>query len=261
MISPTAPSPEKIKLIAQATLIELRRDKSLAAAILFGTGITLIAYLLGGVSAGESIRVSQNFGLAGLFAVLVLLGLYQGATLISRDRERQLPELILTKSVTRQEYYLGRTLGLIGGLAVAGAILGFLLLATTYLQSRELNLVLTAAIVVVILEASLLTTLASALSLRLGRLGGLIGAVILLLIGHSSSIVWAIAERASQPLSFIVKTAYFILPNLEKADLRNAVTSGVTLTTTSLVLSLGYLIFYTAALLALGAHQFETDEK
>jgi ABC-type transport system involved in multi-copper enzyme maturation permease subunit len=81
------------------------------------------------------------------------------------------------------------------------------------------------------------------------------------LIGHSSQILsHLIASAESDAVRALLKFAYYILPNLEKLNVRNTVVYGVIPEFSTVILAIAYAVFYGALLFALARLMFSKKD-
>jgi ABC-type transport system involved in multi-copper enzyme maturation permease subunit len=123
-----------IRLIAFNTYIEIIRNRILVGIVVFAVLMIGFSLLLGQLSFAEQARISMDFGLSSIQFAAVVLSIFVGSTLVSREIEKQTILTLLVKPISRFQFLLGKAAGLVlvnlvtvGGLAaVLSVVLYFL---------------------------------------------------------------------------------------------------------------------------------------
>ncbi|MFN8791041.1 MAG: ABC transporter permease [Bdellovibrionales bacterium] len=104
---------KKILTLAWTTYQELIRAKFFFVGIIFALILVTLSYLLGNLSFEEEKRILFNLGSSGIEFVTIGLGLFAGATLVSKEIELRTCQIILTRPLSRSHFLLGKWLGLV----------------------------------------------------------------------------------------------------------------------------------------------------
>lgn len=122
---------KKISTLAWTTFQELVRARFFVVGIVFAILLVALSYLLSTLSFDEENRIVFNLGLMGVEFVTVGLGLFAGATLVSREIELRTCQIILTRPLSRFQFLVGKWCGLflfisaiLFGLAIVILLLG-----------------------------------------------------------------------------------------------------------------------------------------
>src|SRR5512134_1429646 len=108
----------RILSIAANTFRETIRNKILYAILAFALFVIGITFFLADLSVGELTRIIVDVGLASIHIFGVVTAVFIGITLISQEVERKTVYLILSKSVPRWEFIVGKAMGLSATLAL-----------------------------------------------------------------------------------------------------------------------------------------------
>lgn len=249
-----------IRVITINTFRETVRDKLLYSLIAFAALMIGASLLAGSVSLGQDVRVIQNFSLTALLVFLLLITIFIGTQLVYREIERKTVSLVLSKPVTREAFYLGKFFGLCLTIAVAAAIMGGLFLILLWIKTKTFSADAVLAVIFTVFEAWLLTAVGLLFSSFTSPLASAVYTFCLLLIGHSSSSIWLIAQKGNTFTKGVLEFAYYTFPNLEKFNLRNEVVFHLHPDPIQLVTVIGYFIGYTATILFLGMAVFRRHE-
>lgn len=249
-----------IAVIALNTFRETVRDKLLYSLVGFAGLVIAASLLAGSVSLGQDVRVIQDFSLTAMFVFLLIIILFIGTQLLRREVERKTIYLVLSKPISRESFFLGKYFGLCLTVTVSALIMAVIFFSLLYYKTHVFPAAALWAVGFLILEAWLLT----AVGLLFGSFASPISSAIytftLALIGHSSTTIWQVAEKAPSVLSYLLKFIYFIFPNLEKFNLRNEVIFNFQPDLTQILLVIGYFVGYTTVLLILGILAFRRHE-
>lgn len=251
---------KKVWTIALNTFQESVRDRLLYLLLGFALLTIAVSLLAGSVSLGQDVRVIEDFGLTALLVFLLIITLFIGTQSLQREIERKTIYLTVTKPVSRDQFYLGKFIGLCLTSFVGAAIMGAVFLLLLYIKTKVFSVPALFAIGGIVLEVWLLSAVSLLFSAFASPISGLIYTFCLVLIGHASSTVLTLAQKAPAFLKTILEFVYYVFPNLEKFNLRNGVVYNIHPTDTQLVLIGLYFVGYAGALLLLGLAAFRRHE-
>lgn len=250
----------KIWAVAVNTYHETVRDKLLYALLGFAVLVIAGSLLAGSVSLGQDKRVIEDFSLTAMLVFLLVITLFIGTQLVYREVERKTIYVSLTKPLTRDQFYLGKFLGLCLTSAVSAIVMGAIFLVVLYLKTKHFEWIALWAIGALILEIWLLTAVSLLFSSFAAPISSAIYTFALVLVGHSSLTIWTLAQKSGGFLKGILEAVYYIFPNLEKFNLRNEVVYQLHPSPTQTLMIAIYFVGYTTALLILGMSVFRKHE-
>jgi len=261
--------------IAKITFLEGLRSRLffglfIIAILLFSTTYTL-SYLF----SFDVIKVATDLSLWTASFVGLILTLFLGTQLISKDLEKRTIQMVLARAVSRSEYVVGKFLGL--SLIIVSAMIvlsGFASLAVwsvdlltpdrygmfhwpVFLFSLfmiTLMLVLLASVIF------LFSSFASSSFLALGL------TLVVYLIGQSIEELKQFLETGAEGMTIspvflkVVKTAYYIFPNLAAFDFKTQAAHGLTVPFSAIVWSSLYGVFYIGVMITAAAWIFRRRE-
>src|SRR6187397_2035159 len=94
------------------------RDKVLYNLVAFAVLLIVSTYLLGQLTAGQDIKIIKDLGLAAISVFGLLIAVFIGIGLVSKEVERRSVYSLLAKPVRRSQLVLGKYAGLVLTLAV-----------------------------------------------------------------------------------------------------------------------------------------------
>ena len=248
-----------ILAIAANTIREGRRQKVFYAILFFAIAMILLGVAFSGMSAEDFDRILRNVGAGAISFFGVLLAIFLGVGMVSREVDRRTVYTVVTKPVPRSAFIVGKFLGLMGILAVTLgimflchiAVLGIFGDAITF-GPLAWHLVLTLVkLGVVVAFAILLSTFTTSALAAFCTVG-------LYLIGAASSSLYYFGQRSDMALARTLSSAiYYGLPNFERFNVTHAVTYAYSIDGAVIGLALLHGVLFCGAFLVLAALVFE----
>ena len=244
---------QSLLVVAQNTFRETVRDKILYNLVFFALLLIGASVLLGELTIGEQSRIVNDVGLAAINLVGVVIAIFVGIGLVSKEIERRTIYTILARPITRTQFVLGKYCGLvfIGGLNIA--IMFTMFLSTIWLSGHSIFGSLFQAVELMWVEVLLVTALAMFFSTFSSPTLSAIMTLGFYVIGHLTGDLKAIAEKTKNPATEGIMTAlYYVCPNLEWLNVKGQAAAGVAVSGDYQVAATAYGLLY-AGLLLFGA--------
>lgn len=112
----------RIWAIAKNTFREASRNRVFAVLVLFLLGLMAFSVVLGRLSVHEEVRVMMDLGLMAVDLIGLVIALFLGVNLLSKELEKKTVYVVLPKPLPRWEFVVGKYVGLagvMGGLVLA----------------------------------------------------------------------------------------------------------------------------------------------
>jgi len=238
--------------IASATYREIIRERLLYGIFLIAALITGASFFISTISLDQNARVLQNTGLASIHLLTLFISVFVATNSLSRDIDRRALYFLFPKPVSRAHYVLGKyvgfTLFMLTTLIVLGGLfsIGVAVVNVHVLGAAAINLVYS------FLEISLLIALATLFASFTAPLNASLYTLAIYAVGHSqSSLRDFVSGLNNSFLNGVIKTIYYVLPNLEKFDVRKSTLYQVPIPHGQVVWTIIYWILYTAIALYL----------
>jgi ABC-type transport system involved in multi-copper enzyme maturation permease subunit len=151
---------KRIIVIALNTFKENLRDKILYNLVFFGLMLIGSSVLLGSLTMGEQAKIMKDLGLASINLFGVLIAIFVGIGLVSKEIEKRTIYTIIAKPIPRYQFLLGRYSGLGLTLFVNTAIMAVGFVLVLLLAGVGLDMGLTKAIGLIFLELLLIVAVA-----------------------------------------------------------------------------------------------------
>jgi ABC-type transport system involved in multi-copper enzyme maturation permease subunit len=151
---------QRVWAIALNTFREAVRNKVLAILVLFAVGLMAFSLVLGQLSLHEEVRIIKDLGLAGISLFGVVIALFLGVNLLSKELDRKTVYAIIPKPLHRHEFLLGKYLGLAVTMIALVALMSLVLAGFLAVQGGSHGLVMVRAELLITLELLLLLAVA-----------------------------------------------------------------------------------------------------
>ena len=252
-----------IALVAGAVFRESVRDRVPYTMVIFAILLMAASYLISQLTAGQDLKIIKDLGLAAVSLFGLLIAVFIGIGLVSKEVERKSVYGLLTKPVSRPQFVLGKFGGLVLTLVVniAAMTVAFYLVlfymdrtssepvrASWAVQAMDPNLLFAigltlAELMVVTALALFFSTFSSPLLATLLTLG-------LWVAGHFNADLRNFENVVkSEPLIWTAKVLYYVLPNLAPFNVKAEVVHGFPVALRHVGLTLLYAVIYTSILL------------
>ena len=151
---------QRIWAIALNTFREAVRNKVLAILVLFAIALMAFSLVLGQLSLHEEIRIIKDLGLAGISIFGVIISLFLGVNLLSKELDRKTVYAVIPKPLHRHEFLLGKYLGMVVTMTSLVVLMSLVLAAFIVMQGGQHGVIMLRAEVLVLLELLLLMAVA-----------------------------------------------------------------------------------------------------
>lgn len=239
--------------IAVMTLREALRERLLYNLVVFAVLLVIGSVTISQLTLGEQYRIIANIGTAATQVFGMLIAVFLGVGLVSKEIDRRTCYPALARPISRAGFVAGKYLGLLATLLLNvalmasataavlayyrgdAAFLDFAFAATFALTLVQLAI---GAALAVLFSTFTTATLASICSLSIIGAGWLFGEV---------RAFWLLARQAD--MKQLVRVLDVLLPNMTLLDVKEAVTYGDALTVGSALARGAYGAGYAAVLL------------
>jgi ABC-type transport system involved in multi-copper enzyme maturation permease subunit len=252
-----------ILLVAGAVFRESVRDRVPYSMVLFAVLLMAASYLISQMTAGQDIKMIKDLGLASVSIFGLLIAVFIGIGLVSKEVERRSVYGLLSKPISRPQFILGKFLGLVLTLvinigAMTVAFYGVLLYMKTVNPAVEMAALapaldprLLVPIGLILAELMVVTALALFFSTFSSPLLATALTLGLWVAGHFNADLRNFENVIdSAAVAWIARVLYYVLPNLAPFDVKAEVVHGFPVTLRHVALTLAYAGIYTGVLLA-----------
>lgn len=253
-----------IALVAGAVFRESVRDRVPYSMVLFAVLLMAASYLISQLTAGQDLKIIKDLGLAAISIFGLLIAVFIGIGLVSKEVERKSVYGLLTKPVTRTEFVLGKYAGLVLTLAVNIAAMTVAFYAVLYYMgltaspgtraawpAPATDPQLLVATLLIFAELAVVTAVALFFSTFSSPLLAMVLTLGLWIAGHFNADLRNFENVIEAPAAvWVAKVLYYVLPNLAPFDIKAEVVHGFAVSMRHVGLTLLYAAVYAGMLLA-----------
>ena len=247
----------RVLSIAFNTFRENLREKLLYNLLFFALLMIGSSVLLTRLTVGEWDRLIIDLGLSSMNLFGVLIAIFVGISLVSKEIDKKTIYTIVSKPVPRYEFLIAKYLGLVITLLINTAVMVAGLLAVMAYLSAPITILLFEALGCIFLEFLVVTAVALLFSTFTSTTLSAIFTLAIYVLGHLSTDLKLFGEKMGDLGKAVLNAIYFLLPNLERFNLKGQVIHHVEVTTMQLALTTAYGLAYAAFLILLASIIFQ----
>jgi ABC-type transport system involved in multi-copper enzyme maturation permease subunit len=250
----------RIGLIAANTFREAVRDRVLYNLIAFALLMSGAAILVGQISISIERLVVVNLGLTAVSLFGIVIAIFIGIGLVSKEIDRRTLYTVLSRPVRRWEFIVGKFVGLAGTLVVntafmAVGVFGALLYVSHHLQASDRWLLV--ALYFIVLQFLIITALALLFSSFSSPLLSAVFAFSLFVIGTFAEDLRGFASLTSGGVRWLATSAAYLVPNLSALNVISSVAHEQPVSGQLIVYNTAYALVYTTMALSAAVLIFE----
>lgn len=248
--------------VAVAVFKESVRDRVPYSLVVFAVILMGASFLMSRLTAGQDFKVIKDLGLATMNAMGLLIAIFIGTGLVSKEVERRSIYAVLAKPVSRPSFLVGKYAGLVLTLAVN---LG-MMTAAFYLMLQYMNWAtddwikqgwrapahdprLLVAVALIGVQLMLTTAVALFFSTFSSPMLSMLLTLAVWVAGHFSGDLRNFQTAVDSPAAAAVARAlYYVLPNLDAIDVKNAVVHGLPIAWPAVALGVASIAAYIGVL-------------
>ena len=246
--------PKVIFSIAKNTYREIIRDRLLYGIFIIAALLTASSFFMATISFEQNGRVLQNLGLAMIHVFTAFICIFVTTNSLNRDVERRALYFLLSKPISRAQYVVGKYFGFLLLLLTTLLILGGLFTIGLFFTDKG---IISASLInfgYSFLEISLLIALGVLFGSFTAPLNATLYTTALFFVGHSLTTLKEFVDKSGVTATkWLMSGIYYLLPNLEKFDVRTATLYHIHIAGSQVFWSLFYWVLYTTALLVLAS--------
>ena len=243
----------RIYHIAINTFREAVRDRVLYNLIAFALLMTGAAVLVGQISIDIEKLVVVNLGLTAVSLFGIVIAIFIGIGLVSKEIDRRTLYTVLSRPVRRWEFIAGKFFGLASTLVVNTACMAvgvFLALAYVSRHFASSDAPILIALYFIILQFVIITALALFFSTFSSPLLSAVFAFALFVIGSFAEDLRGFSKMTHGIAQWLATGAAYLVPNFSALNVINQVAHGQPVASQLVVYNTAYALVYTTAVLS-----------
>jgi ABC-type transport system involved in multi-copper enzyme maturation permease subunit len=240
-----------ILAIAKNTFRETARDRILLSGFFIIIAIILFTLFIASISLEQSTRMIIDFSVTAIYALQMFVAIFIGSMLMYKEIERKTFYLLLPKPVSRTEIIIGKCLGLTTTTLLVTLLSTLALYVILYIQSGQFFFVpILLSVLLSTLEAVVLILISMLFSSLTSPILAAVSTLAFYFIGHAGDVFrFIFMTTKSTAIELVTRGAYYLLPNLEKFNIRNDIVYGVPQDSHMIIIACLYAITYSLILL------------
>lgn len=248
--------------IAVAVFRESVRDRVPYAMVMFAVLLMAASFLISQLTAGQDLKIIKDLGLAALSIFGLMIAVFLGIGLVSKEVERKSIFGLLSKPITRTQFILGKYAGLLATLVINLGVMTLALYAVLFYMNLTagaerqawpapaMDPRLLIAVVLIVGEIAIITAVALFFSTFSSPLLSALLTLGLWVAGHFNADLrnfGAVVDSA--PIVALARALYYVLPNLAPFDVKAEVVHGLPVAMRHVGLTLLYAVVYSSVVL------------
>jgi Cu-processing system permease protein len=247
-------------VVALNTFREAVRDRVLYSLVFFALLMMAAAIAVGQISIGIEETVIVSLGLSAISAIGLLISIFIGVALVSKEMDKRTLYALLAKPVRRWEFVLGKFGGLVLTLAVNTAAMALgLLLAMIYVKHslERSDAAVLVAVYFILLKLALIVALALLFSCFTTPLLAILFTVGLYIVGlYVQELRNLPVEVMSPAMAAFTKWLSYLLPNFENFNVMAMAAHGRAVPGALILQNTVYTVVYCTIVLTAAAAVF-----
>jgi ABC-type transport system involved in multi-copper enzyme maturation permease subunit len=244
----------RIGVVAWNTFREAVRDRVLYNLVFFALLMMGAAILVGQISIGIEQMVIVSLGLGAISVIGLLMAVFIGVALVSKEMDKRTLYALLAKPVRRWEFLLGKFGGLLLTLTINTAAMSAGLFAALFYVKHALvraDAVALVAIYFILLKLAIVVALALLFSCYTTPLLAILFTAGLYVSGLFVREMRGLhGETLAPAVQAFLRWLSYLLPNFENFDVMAAAAHGRAIPSTLIVQNTAYAALYCAIVLA-----------
>lgn len=249
--------------IAGAVFRESVRDRVPYSMVMFAILLMASSYLISQMTAGQDMKIIKDLGLAALSIFGLMIAVFLGIGLVSKEVERKSIFGLLSKPITRPQFILGKYAGLVATLVINLSVMTLAFYAVLFYMdvtagaerhvwpAPAMDPRLLIAIVLIVAEIAIVTALALFFSTFSSPLLSALLTLGLWVVGHFNADLRNFGTVVdSAPVIAVARVLYYVLPNLAPFDVKAEVVHGLPVSLRHVSYTLVYAALYSSLLLS-----------
>ena len=248
----------KIRAIALNTFRESVRDKVLYSMLLLALVMIGTSALVAELALGSYEKIIKDIGLSAISVFGILISIFIGIGLVSKEIERKTIYTIASKPVRRWQFLTGKYLGLCMTLTVELVLMSIAFFLTLLVYQGNPGWELIPALWLTLIEMLLVTSVAVTFSCFTSPMLAAMFSVGLTLIGRITPELILVGEQSNNPaLEKVARVLYRVLPDLSSFDIRGAAAYGKAIEWEFVAYTTSYGLLWVVLLLAVASLIFQ----
>jgi ABC-type transport system involved in multi-copper enzyme maturation permease subunit len=221
-------------------------------------GLVTVSYVASEFAYGAPSKVALDFGF-GLTAISnLIMSIFIGSTLLSKEIENRTLYMILSRPISRTSFMLGKVIGLSSVLVINTLILSLVSVGIYHYLDGQVSSLMFWTAWFSFIEAFIIMLFAILFSLISSSALAIIYTITAWIVGHSLSATSKILfAKTSNYFNYTLKAVSCLIPDLEKLNLKDLLIYEQTISLDYILKAQVYALIYIAAILLIISFLFK----
>lgn len=243
---------KKLLVVSKFTILEVYRSKLMLSLLFLAAFLLIISYVASEFAYGAPAKVTLDVGIGIMSLSNLIVAIFIGATLLSREIEQRTLYMIISRPISRASFIVGKILGLSTVLLINSLVLGSLSIILFQYHGGEVQPLFGWALLFSFFEAFIILLFAVLFSLITNITLSVVYTIGIFITGHAlNETSKLLFTKMSSLFSNIVDICFLLLPNLYRLNLKDFLLYQQNVSMEYISATLLYTVFYMTALLAL----------
>lgn len=246
----------RVRAVAANAFRESVRERVLYNLVFFAILMMLSGLLLREMSIRQDQKIIKDLGLASVEVFGILIALFVGVSLVSKEIEKRSLYPLLAKPLTRGEFLVGRFAGLSLTLLVNVSVMTTAMFLTLALTSGPPDPRLLIAVYATYLSLVLVVAIAVLFSSLASTTTAAIATFCVVVAGRYSDVIRGMTDVLPAAPRLLIAVLYYGLPNFRNFDLKDRIVYGESVAAADVGLLTLYAALYVSLALGLALLAF-----
>jgi ABC-type transport system involved in multi-copper enzyme maturation permease subunit len=248
----------KVYSIALNTIREAIRSRILYLLLIFALLMIASSRIVSLLTVGDELKIIKDIGLISISFFGVLMAVFIGIGLVSKEIEKRTIYNIISKPIQRYQFLLGKYFGLLLTLLINIGVMTLLFLVVIYFKSGLWELNLLKAIVLFFFELLIIIAVAILFSTFTTPILSSVFTLAIYLMGQLTPNLLLLREKVSGIIGrTILLILYYLLPNLQNLNIKNEIVHNIAMNNQFIFFAIAYSLTYSTVIMLLAILLFQ----
>ncbi|MBC7429266.1 MAG: ABC transporter permease subunit [Bacteriovorax sp.] len=241
-----------ILIVTKFTFLEVYRSRLMISLVFLALSLVVITFVASEFTYGASAKISLDIGLGIMSISNLIIAIFIGATLLSKEIEQKTLYMILSRPISRGSFLTGKILGLSSVLLLNSIVLGLVSFFLFVKNGGVIENLFWWTLYFSFLEAFTVLIFAVFFSLLTNTTLSVVYTIGIFIVGHAlNETARTFLLRVSELLKIVLNICFFIVPNFYRLNLKDFLIYQQDISWNYILATQLYIYLYLIALLAL----------
>lgn len=213
---------KKTFIVAKYTFNEAVKSKVLLNIVFLGLAFLLSSYVASELTYGTPEKSSLDIGMGLTSLAVKVIAIFYGVNILQNEIENRSIYLVLSRPISKVQYFLGRTIGMSGILLINVLLLGALAMMLYFTLGGTLDPLMIWSLVFIFIESLILLLIVLICSLFCSKVLAILLGISSYVCGYASVTLLESNQFASKGIiSNLLSLVQYVLPNFSRFNLKD----------------------------------------